>query len=110
MPEPGSERNESAWRWDGDRLVLALHAQPGASRTGWAGWYSSGSIRVRLAAKAVDGKANQALIRFLAQSLGVGKSQIRLLVGHTARSKIVEATGVKTVIWQKVLAELGTSL
>jgi len=53
-----------------------------------------GLLRVRVAAPAVDGAANKALLRLLADELGVARGALRLAVGETSRTKIVEAEGV----------------
>jgi hypothetical protein len=69
-------------------LILDLHVQPGASRTGFAGRHGE-RIKVRLAARAVDGKANEALIEFLAEHYQVPKSRIRITSGLKSRQKRV---------------------
>jgi len=51
-------------------LILELHVQPGASRSEFAGRHGE-RIKVRLAARAVDGKANEALVVFLAEHFEV---------------------------------------
>ena len=62
--------------------------QPGASRTEFAGKHGE-RIKVRLAARAQDGKANEALIEFLAQHYGVPKRSVRITAGLTSRQKRV---------------------
>lgn len=52
------------------------------------------AIRVRLKAPPVDGAANDALLRFLASSLGVSRSALTLVSGHTGRSKVVAVDGL----------------
>jgi uncharacterized protein len=69
-------------------LILELHVQPGASRTEFAGKHGE-RIKVRLAARAVDGKANQALIEFLAEHFGVPRRNVRIESGITSRQKRV---------------------
>jgi uncharacterized protein (TIGR00251 family) len=79
----------AAWRrMDGDALVLALHVQPGASRTEVAGLHGD-ALRIRLAAPPVDGKANAELLRFLANAFAVPRRQVSLLRGETSRQKVV---------------------
>ena len=51
-------------------------------------------LRVRVAAKPVDGTANEALLRLLAATLGVARSRVRVVRGVTARSKLVEIDGI----------------
>ena len=62
--------------------------QPGASRTEFAGKHGE-RIKVRLAARAQDGKANEALIEFLAQHYGVPKRSVRITAGLKSRQKRV---------------------
>lgn len=74
-------------------LTLTLHIQPGAKKTQCAGLHGD-ALKIRLAAPPVDGKANEALIRFLADTLGIPRSDITLKSGHSARRKVIEVTGV----------------
>ena len=67
-------------------IVLALHVQPGAKRTGAAGEHG-GALRIRLAAPPVDGKANAELLRFLAETCGVATSAVELIAGTSGRDK-----------------------
>ena len=69
-------------------MILDLHVQPGASRTEFAGRHGE-RIKLRLAARAVDGKANEALIEFLAGHFRVPKSRVRITSGLKSRQKRV---------------------
>ena len=69
-------------------MILELHVQPGASRTEFAGKHGE-RIKVRLAARAQDGKANEALIEFLAQHYGVPRRSVRITAGLKSRQKRV---------------------
>jgi uncharacterized protein (TIGR00251 family) len=73
-------------------LILDLHVQPGASRTEFAGKHGE-RIKVRLAARAVDGKANEALIEFLAGYYGVPRRNVRITSGLRSRQKRVLIAG-----------------
>ena len=84
---------ETWLRADGAAVVLTLHIQPGAKRTEIAGLHGA-ALKIRLAAPPVDGKANEALIAFLAKTLAVPKSRIELVSGETARAKRVRIAGV----------------
>lgn len=68
--------------------MLELHVQPGASRTEFAGRHGE-RIKVRLAARAVDGKANEALVEFLAAYYGVPRRSVRIESGLRSRRKRV---------------------
>ena len=73
-------------------MILQLHVQPGASRSEFAGRHGE-RIKVRLAARAVDGKANDALIAFLSEHFNVPKRNVRILSGLKSRQKRVEIDG-----------------
>ena len=62
--------------------------QPGASRTEFAGRHGE-RIKVRVAGRAVDGKANEALIEFLAEHYRVPKRSVRITSGLKSRQKRV---------------------
>jgi len=74
------------------RWSLTLHVQPNARRSGFAGLYGD-ALKIRIAAPAVDNKANSALIELLSGSLGVPQSAITLRRGATSRRKTVEIAG-----------------
>lgn len=69
-------------------MILELHVQPGASRSEFAGRHGE-RLKIRLAARAVDGKANEALIEFLAAHFKVRKSSVRITAGLRSRQKRV---------------------
>ncbi len=73
-------------------VVLTLHIQPGAKKTEITGLHGE-ALKIRLAAPPVDGKANAALIAFLAKACGVSKSAVELVSGDTCRAKRVRVTG-----------------
>lgn len=72
----------------GGALVLELHVQPGASRTEIAGLHGE-RLKIRVAARALDGKANAALIEFLAEQYGVPRSSVSIESGLRSRQKRV---------------------
>ena len=69
--------------------TFTLHVQPGARKTEVVGLHGD-ALKIRLAAPPVDGKANAALIEFVAERLGRPKSAVRLVSGQTSRRKILE--------------------
>lgn len=73
-------------------VILSVHVQPGARRTEAAGLHG-GALKLRLAALPVAGKANDELIRFLAEAFGVPRSAVTLLSGETSRRKRVAVSG-----------------
>jgi uncharacterized protein len=74
-------------------IQLRLRVQPRASRTELAGIHGD-ALRVRLGAAPVDGAANQALIRLLADLLSVPRSAVQVIAGEMSRSKIVAVSGI----------------
>lgn len=78
---------------DGERLVLNLRVVPRASRSEIAGTMGD-ALKIRLQAPPVDGKANKALVKFLAERLSVPARGIALLSGDTSRTKRIAVTGL----------------
>ena len=77
------------------QAVLSIRIQPRASKNG-IGVMENGKLKIRLTAPPVDGAANEALVKFLADTLSVPKSQVEIVSGHTAREKIVRITGISS--------------
>jgi uncharacterized protein (TIGR00251 family) len=75
-------------------LLLTLRVQPGAKKDAVAGRCGN-ALKIRLAAPPVDGKANAALLVFLARWLQIPKSAISLKSGQTSRQKVVRVEGVE---------------
>jgi uncharacterized protein len=75
-------------------LILELHVQPGASRSEFAGRHGE-RIKVRITARAVHGKANEALIEFLAAHFGVPRRCVTIISGAKSRTKRVAIAGVE---------------
>jgi len=88
---------------DGDGVTLRLHIQPGAKKTEVVGMHGE-ALKIRLAAPPVDGKANDCLIAFLADQLGVAKAAISLVGGDTSRAKRVRVSGVDPALVKRVFA------
>jgi hypothetical protein len=81
------------WRRAADGSVtIAVHVQPGAKTTGIAGRHGE-ALKVRLAAPPVDGKANAALVDYLARRLGVARGQVTLVAGAAGRHKRLRVAG-----------------
>ncbi len=70
-------------------LRFDVRVQPRASKDEVAG-VRDGALRVRLRAPPVEGAANDALVDFLADELGLSRRQVRIVSGLGSRSKIVE--------------------
>lgn len=85
--------NAPTWyRDDGGNWVLTLYIQPGAKKTEVAGLHD-GALKLRLAAPPVDGKANLALIAWLADWFAVPKQRVSLRHGELSRHKCLVVVG-----------------
>lgn len=88
-----STSDASFYRWQNDALLLFCHLQPNASRSEFAEAFASDThgarLKIRIAAPAVDGKANARLIEFLAAQFAVPKRAIEIVSGAGARQKTV---------------------
>ncbi|RJQ28674.1 MAG: YggU family protein [Peptococcaceae bacterium] len=80
-------------REDKEGVVFKVRVQPRASRNELAGSFD-GALRVRLTAPPVDGAANEACRTFLAERLGVPRSRVEVVSGHTGRNKLVRVGSV----------------
>jgi uncharacterized protein (TIGR00251 family) len=67
---------------------LHLHIQPNARTTEVVGEHGA-ALKIRLQAPPVDGKANQALLKWLAKQLGLRQAQLTLISGELAREKVI---------------------
>ena len=83
-----------------DLLVLVV---PRASRTRAMGVHD-GRLKIQLAAPPTDGQANAALLDYLADSLGVRKSQLELVEGQASRRKVVRAREVDAAAVEAVMS------
>ncbi len=72
---------------------LVVRVTPRAGRDEVVGW-RDGVLQVRLRAPPVEGQANEALCRFLAERLGVAPSRVEIVTGATSRNKRVRIEGV----------------
>jgi len=79
---------DSWYRWEGQDLLLSLRVQPRASAD-TIGEVSGDSLKIRLTAPPVEGRANAHLRRFLAKLFAVPQSRIELVSGEQARLKRV---------------------
>lgn len=81
---------------------LWVQVVPNASRTACAGLHD-GALRVRLAAPPLDGRANAALVQWVAQSLGLPRRAVTLAVGDTSRRKklLIDADAQAVAAWAR---------
>jgi uncharacterized protein len=78
----------------GECVTLTLHIQPGAKRTEVAGLHGE-ALKIRLNAPPIEGRANEALLRFIADSFDVPLAKVELVRGAQSRQKVVKVTGSK---------------
>jgi uncharacterized protein (TIGR00251 family) len=84
-PAGWCRRTASGW-------TLAVHVQPGARRSEVAGRHGD-RLKIRVAAPALDGRANDALVAFIADRLRVPKARIALVKGERSRDKLFAVSG-----------------
>lgn len=87
-------------------VFLRVRVQPRAHTERLEGVHGS-QLRVRLTAPPVDGAANQACLAFIAKTLGVRRTQVRLHAGEKSRDKVVHVAGVTPL---QVVTALGITL
>jgi uncharacterized protein len=73
---------------------VRLRVAPGATRAGVVGRHGD-AWKVRVTAPAEGGRANDAVVRLLADTFGLPRTAVTLVSGHSARDKIVELTGIE---------------
>jgi len=89
-------------------VTLAVRAQPGAKRTAIAGVYGDGAaaqLKIAVQAPPVEGRANSALVEFLADTFDVAKSRVELVSGELSRSKVIMLRGVTLAQVEAKLAD-----
>jgi hypothetical protein len=86
------------------RARLRLKVRAGARQTQFAGQVGE-FWKLQVAAPPVDGKANEAIIRFLAKFAGVPASRVRIVSGASSSSKTVEIEGVDAENLQRAILE-----
>ena len=84
-------------RANADGVTLAVRAQPGAKKTAITGVYGQGAetqLKIAVQAPPVEGRANTALVAFLADFFGIPRSRVELVSGELSRSKVFLLRGV----------------
>lgn len=79
---------------DAGGIRIQVHLQPGARRTAIVGEYG-GRLKIAIQAPPVEGRANGALVEWLAVRLGVSRRQVRIVAGARGRDKTVLVSGVE---------------
>jgi uncharacterized protein len=114
----GSAKNDasaaaqpSPVRGGAGHVTLSVHVQPGARLTEWAGVRRDGlhgdALRLRVAARAVDGQANAACTAFVAECAGVPRGHVSLVRGARSRAKLFRIEGISSARIQLLLEACG---
>lgn len=80
-----------------DGITLAVRAQPGAKKTAITGMYGEGAtaqLKIAVQAPPIEGRANEALIAFLASVFSLSRTKVVLISGELSRSKVFLLRGV----------------
>jgi uncharacterized protein (TIGR00251 family) len=80
-----------------DGVTLAVRAQPGAKKTAITGVHGEGAaaqLKIAIHAPPLEGRANSALITFLAETFAMPKNAVELISGESSRSKVFLLRGV----------------
>jgi uncharacterized protein (TIGR00251 family) len=75
---------------------IKIRVVPNAPKSECVGEYGD-AIKIKIAAQAMDGKANTELIKFLAKKLGISRNDIEICTGETSRDKLVEISNCTDV-------------
>jgi len=86
-----------------DRLTLRIHVQPNARSPGIVGLHG-GALKIRITAPAADGRANAALLSWLAATLDIPSGSLRLKSGNTSRRKVIEIQRFDKRLLERVMA------
>ncbi len=87
-------------------VAIRVHVQPSAATTEIVGLHGD-ALKIRVAAPPLDGAANDVLIRFLADTLGVPRRAIRVTHGSGNRRKLVAVTGIALATVTQAIPCLG---
>jgi len=88
--------------------ALAVRITPRANRNEIVELLDDGTIKVRIAAPPTDDEANEALISYLSEILGVPKSKLDIVAGANGRDKLISVVDMDVeTAHQRILAHLG---
>jgi hypothetical protein len=90
-------------------VTLAVRAQPGAKKTAIVGVYGEGAsaqLKIAIQAPPIEGRANDALITFLADFFAIPRSRVALIAGDLSRSKVFLVRGAAVEQAKSALARV----
>lgn len=79
---------------DQNKAVIKLKIQPRSSRNEVVGFLEDGTLKIKLSAPPVEGQANQAVIKFLAEILNLPAGNIVIISGKTSHNKLISIQGI----------------
>lgn len=85
--------------------TITIRVIPRAKKSEISQVLDDGTIKIRLTAPPVEGKANQALVRFLADVFGISPSNIEIISGKKGRKKIVQIEGINEKTARSMIEE-----
>ncbi len=83
-------------------LTFTVRVVPRASKSGIVGEHN-GAVKVRLTSPPVDGAANAELIKLLAKSFGVARSEVSMIAGETSKTKRIRISGATAAQLQSLI-------
>jgi uncharacterized protein (TIGR00251 family) len=89
--------------------AITVKVTPRAKKTAVAGVMDDGTIKIKVAAPPVDGAANEVLIKFLAETLGLPKSQVDIVAGETSERKLISLVGISPEKVDQILRGLAAA-
>lgn len=89
-----------------DGAVIAVRVLPSAGRSGIVGMHGE-ELKVRVCSPPVDGRANDEVCAVLADALGLRAREVRVVGGHTSRSKQVAVTLGESAVLGRLAARIG---
>ncbi len=78
--------------------ALTIRVTPRARKTEFGGVLEDGTVRIRVAAPPVEGKANKALVKYLSELFGVRKNKIEIVAGEKGLDKIISIDGMSAAV------------
>lgn len=88
-----------------DKTLLKIYVQPGASKNEFVGLYGEPPrVKLKIKAPPQDGEANAEVITYIAKLLGISKSKVEILKGHTSRSKDLQIEASMSLV-MKIIPE-----
>jgi len=88
-------------------VTLAVRAQPGAKKSAIVGMYGEGDaaqLKIAVQAAPIEGRANEALIAFLAETFGLPRRSVELVSGALSRNKVFLLKGIRRTQTEAVVA------